>query len=38
MRFRQIAKLQNISVNTAKSRYRYGLNKLRSLLDNEVAT
>ena len=36
MRFRQIAKLQNISINTAKSRYRYGLDKLRSLLDDEV--
>ncbi len=34
--FRQIARLQNISVNTAKSRYRYGLNKLRKLLKSEV--
>jgi len=34
--FRQIARLQNISVNTAKSRYRYGLNKLRTLLNGEL--
>ncbi len=34
--FRQIAKLLNISVNTAKSRYRYGLNKLRTLLNGEL--
>lgn len=36
MRFRHISKLQNISINTAKSRYRYGLDKLRSLLNSEV--
>jgi RNA polymerase sigma-70 factor (ECF subfamily) len=36
MRFRQIAKLQNVSVKTALSRYRYGLDKLRSMLDGEV--
>ncbi|MHC4166502.1 MAG: RNA polymerase sigma factor [Planctomycetota bacterium] len=34
--FRQIARLQNISVNTAKSRYRYGLNKLRTLMNGEL--
>ena len=34
--FRQIARLQNISVNTAKSRYRYGLNKLHTLLNGEL--
>ncbi len=34
--FRQIARLQNISANTAKSRYRYGLNKLRTLLNGEL--
>ncbi len=33
--FKQIASLQNISVNTAMSRYRYGLNKLRTLLNGE---
>ena len=35
MKFSQIAKLQNISVNTAKSRYRYGLAKLRTKLNGE---
>ena len=32
--FRQIARLQNISVNTAKSRYRYGLDKLRTIMNS----
>jgi len=36
MRFTQIAKLRSTSVNTIRSRYRYGLNKLRSLLNSEV--
>jgi len=36
LRFRQIAKLQNISIKTAQSRYRYGLDKLRSILNGEV--
>ena len=36
MMFTQIAQLQNISVNTVRSRYRYGLDKLRSLLNTEV--
>lgn len=36
MRFRHIARLLNISINTAKSRYRYGLDKLRSLFNSEV--
>jgi RNA polymerase sigma-70 factor (ECF subfamily) len=36
MKFRQIAKLQGISVNTVKGRYRYGLDKLRSILNGEV--
>ncbi len=34
--FRQIAELQGIAVSTIQSRYRYGLEKLRSLLDGEV--
>jgi len=34
--FRQIAGIQNVSVNTIQGRYRYGLDKLRSLLDSEV--
>jgi len=36
MRFRQIAELQNVSTKTAQSRYRYGLDKLRSTLNGEV--
>ncbi len=36
LKFRQIAKLQNVSIKTAQSRYRYGLDKLRSILDGEV--
>ncbi len=36
MTFKTIAESQGISVNTAKSRYRYGLDKLRLILDNEV--
>jgi len=35
MTFRAIAKSQGMSVNTAKSRYRYGLDKLRLILDDE---
>lgn len=37
MKFREIAKLQNRPVNTIQSRYRYGLNRLRSLLDEDIA-
>jgi RNA polymerase sigma factor (sigma-70 family) len=36
MKFRDIAELQQISVNTVQGRYRYGLDKLRSMLDGEV--
>lgn len=36
LKFKAIAKLQNTSTKTALSRYRYGLNKLRSILDGEV--
>lgn len=36
MKFKQIAKLQETSVKTVLSRYRYGLNKLRSILKDEV--
>ena len=36
MRFRVIAKSLGISVNTVKGRYRYGIRKLRSLLDSEI--
>ncbi len=36
MKFREIAKLQGTSTNTVLSRYRYGLEKLRSTLNGEV--
>jgi RNA polymerase sigma factor (sigma-70 family) len=36
MTFRQIAKIQNASINTVQGRYRYGLNKLRSILNSEL--
>ena len=37
LRFREIARLQGISVNTAQSRYRYGLDKLRATLNGELS-
>jgi RNA polymerase sigma-70 factor (ECF subfamily) len=36
MKFNAIAKSQSVSINTVQSRYRYGLDKLRSLLNSEV--
>ena len=36
MTFRQIAGLQKTSVSTVNGRYRYGIEKLRSLLNSEV--
>jgi RNA polymerase sigma-70 factor (ECF subfamily) len=36
MRFTVIAKSLNISVNTVKGRYRYGIRKLRSILNSEI--
>jgi len=35
LKFRQIAKLQKVSIKTAQSRYRYGLDKMRSILNGE---
>ena len=35
MKFKEIAGLQGISINTAKSRYRYGMEKLRILLSDQ---
>lgn len=35
-KFKEIARLQNVSLKTVFSRYRYGLNKLRSVLSSEV--
>jgi len=34
--FREIARLQGVSINTAQSRYRYGLDRLRSTFDGEL--
>ena len=36
MPFREIARVCGISVNTAMSRYRYGLSRLRTALDGEL--
>jgi DNA-directed RNA polymerase specialized sigma24 family protein len=36
MTFRQIAKIQNTSINTIQGRYRYGMDKLRSILNGEI--
>ena len=36
MKFRQIAESQHVPIKTVQSRYRAGLNKLRSLLNSEV--
>ena len=34
--FREIARSQNMSIHTVQSRYRYGLQKLKSILNSEV--
>ncbi len=36
IRFREIAQLQRVSINTAQNRYRYGLNQLHALLEEEL--
>lgn len=36
LKFKAIAKSQKVSIKTVQSRYRYGIDKLRSILDNEV--
>jgi len=36
MRFRSIAQIQGVSINTAQGRYRYGIDRLRALLDGRV--
>ena len=36
MTFKQIAKIQNASINTIQGRYRYGLDKLRAVLNGQV--
>ena len=35
--FREIARMQNITLSTAHGRYRYGLKKLRTLLNGELS-
>ena len=37
MKFREIAGLKGVSVGTVHGRYRYGLDKLRSLLNSEAS-
>lgn len=34
--FREIAEIQHISINTAQGRYRYGMEKLCSILDGQI--
>jgi RNA polymerase sigma factor (sigma-70 family) len=36
MTFRQIAQMQESSINTVQGRYRYGINKLRELLNGRM--
>jgi RNA polymerase sigma-70 factor (ECF subfamily) len=36
--FPQIARIQNTPINTVQGRYRYGMEKLRALLNSEVDT
>ncbi|MHC4657282.1 MAG: RNA polymerase sigma factor, partial [Planctomycetota bacterium] len=36
MKFKTISESQGVSINTVQSRYRYGLDKLRSILDSEA--
>ncbi len=36
--FRQIARIQNASLYTIQGRYRYGMKRLRVLLDGEETT
>lgn len=36
LKFKTIASMLNVSINTVQGRYRYGLDKLRSLLNGEL--
>ena len=36
LKFKQIAKMRNVSIKTVQSQYRYGLEKLRSMMNGEV--
>ena len=35
MKFREIAELQNVSIKTVQSRYRYGIERLQTLLEKD---
>lgn len=37
LKFKAIAEAQGVSINTVQGRYRYGLGKLRSMLNGEVS-
>jgi RNA polymerase sigma factor (sigma-70 family) len=36
LKFKQISQMRNVSIKTVQSQYRYGLEKLRSLMNGEV--
>ena len=36
LKFKAIAESQGLSINTVKGRYRYAVDKLRSMLNSEV--
>jgi RNA polymerase sigma-70 factor (ECF subfamily) len=36
LKFKAIASIQNASINTVQGRYRYGLDRLRSLINGEL--
>ena len=36
LKFKQIAKMRNVSIKTVQSQYRYGLDKLRSMMNCEA--
>lgn len=38
LKFREIANVQGVAAKTAESRYRYGIERLRSLLNGQVET
>jgi RNA polymerase sigma-70 factor, ECF subfamily len=37
LRFRAIAQAQGVSVNTVQGRYRYGLDRIKTLLDGQIS-
>ena len=37
MRFQAIARMQGVSINTVQGRYRYGLDKLKTLLNGKLS-